>query len=86
MPIIPDERAEWRAGDATARAPQRTLVREGALVLAPFTYEITPQFSLAHWDTIRDPFVPHGGLNTSFVTDPGQSDMVLPGPTASSLG
>jgi cobalamin biosynthesis protein CbiG len=30
------------------RALERTLVREGALVLAPFTYEVTPQASVAH--------------------------------------
>jgi hypothetical protein len=32
------------------RALERTLVREGALVLPPWTYELTPQFSYAHWD------------------------------------
>jgi len=39
------------------RALERTLVREGALVLAPFTYEVTPQASFAHWDKVQDPFV-----------------------------
>jgi hypothetical protein len=50
-PISPvdDEEAE--------RALERTLVREGALVLAPFTYEVTPQLSFAHWDKVQDPFV-----------------------------
>src|SRR5262249_18891762 len=38
------------------RALERTLVREGALVLPPWTFELTPQFSYAHWDTVQDPF------------------------------
>ena len=33
------------------RALEQTLVSQGALVLAPFTYELTPEFSWAHWDT-----------------------------------
>jgi hypothetical protein len=37
------------------RALERTLVREGGLVLAPNTYEFSPQFSYAHWDKIQDP-------------------------------
>jgi hypothetical protein len=37
------------------RALERTLVREGALVLPPWTYELTPQFSYAHWDKVQDP-------------------------------
>jgi hypothetical protein len=36
------------------RALERALVREGALVLAPWTYEVTPQFSYAHWDKVQD--------------------------------
>jgi hypothetical protein len=43
--------------DEAERALERTLVREGALVLAPFTYEVTPQASFAHWDKVQDPFV-----------------------------
>jgi hypothetical protein len=39
------------------RALERTLVREGALVLPPWSYELTPQFSYAHWDTLQDPAV-----------------------------
>jgi hypothetical protein len=39
------------------RALERTLVREGALVLPPWTYELTPQFSYAHWDKLQDPAV-----------------------------
>ena len=37
------------------RAIEQALVSEGALVLAPFTYELTPTFSWAHWDTITNP-------------------------------
>jgi hypothetical protein len=43
--------------DEMDRALERTLVREGALVLAPYTYELTPQFSAAHWDKVQDPFL-----------------------------
>jgi hypothetical protein len=43
--------------DEAERALERTLVREGALVLAPFTYEVTPQASFAHWDKVQDPFI-----------------------------
>jgi hypothetical protein len=39
------------------RALERTLVREGALVLPPWSYELTPQFSYAHWDRVQDPAV-----------------------------
>jgi hypothetical protein len=39
------------------RALERTLVREGALVLPPWSYELTPQFSYAHWDKLQDPSV-----------------------------
>ena len=39
------------------RALERTLVREGILVLPPWTYEITPQVSYAHWDSVQDPFI-----------------------------
>jgi hypothetical protein len=39
------------------RALERTLVREGALVLAPWTYELTSQFSYGHWDSVQDPFI-----------------------------
>jgi hypothetical protein len=37
------------------RALERTLVREGTLVLPPWTYEITPQVSYGHWDSVQDP-------------------------------
>jgi len=39
------------------RALERTLVREGALVLPPWRFQLTPQFSYAHWDKIQDPFI-----------------------------
>ena len=39
------------------RALERTLVREGALVLSPWTFEFAPQFSYAHWDKIQDPYI-----------------------------
>jgi hypothetical protein len=43
--------------DEFDRALERTLVREGALVLPPWSYELTPQFSYAHWDKLQDPAV-----------------------------
>ncbi len=39
------------------RALERTLVREGGLVLPPYTYEFSPQLSYAHWDKVQDPDV-----------------------------
>ena len=39
------------------RALERTLVREGALVLPLWGFQVTPQFSYAHWDKIQDPFI-----------------------------
>jgi hypothetical protein len=39
------------------RALERTLVREGALVLAPFTYELAPQLSYAHFDKVQNPYL-----------------------------
>ena len=39
------------------RALERTLVREGALVLPTWGFQLTPQFSYAHWDKIQDPFI-----------------------------
>jgi hypothetical protein len=50
-PPSPPEDAEME------RALERTLVREGALVLAPWSYELTPQFSFAHWDKVQDPTI-----------------------------
>jgi hypothetical protein len=43
--------------DEMDRALEQTMVREGALVMAPFTYELTPEFSWAHWDKVQQPFV-----------------------------
>src|SRR5215208_226266 len=43
--------------DEMERALERTLVREGALVLPPWTYEVTPQFSYAHWDKVQEPLI-----------------------------
>jgi len=40
---------------ALDRALERTLVREGGLVLPVWTHEFTPQLSYAHWDSIQDP-------------------------------
>ena len=37
------------------RALEQTLVSQGALVLPRGTYEITPEFSWAHWDTVTNP-------------------------------
>jgi hypothetical protein len=41
--------------DEIDRALERTLVREGALVLPAYSYELTPHFSLAHWDSVQNP-------------------------------
>ena len=38
-------------------ALELTLVRQGALVLPAWSFQVTPQFSYAHWDTIQNPFV-----------------------------
>ena len=43
------------ADDEFDRALERTLVREGALVLPPWSYQLIPQFSYAHWDKLQDP-------------------------------
>ena len=39
------------------RALERTLVREGAAVLPAYSFEVTPEISYAHWDTVQDPYV-----------------------------
>jgi hypothetical protein len=39
------------------RALERTLVREGAIVLPAFSYELTPYASWAHWDSVQNPAV-----------------------------
>ena len=43
--------------EETEHALEWALVREGALVLPPWTFQITPQFSYAHWDKVQEPFV-----------------------------
>jgi len=43
--------------EETDHALEWALVREGALVLPPWTFQITPQFSYAHWDKVQEPFV-----------------------------
>jgi hypothetical protein len=45
------------ADEDVDRALEQTLVREGALVLFPFTYEVTPSFSWAHWDKVQEPSI-----------------------------
>jgi hypothetical protein len=57
VPAVPLPPGSPADDDEADRALERTLVREGALVLAPFTYEVTPQASFAHWDKVQDPFV-----------------------------
>ena len=47
--------ATFENDDDLDRALERTLVREGALVLPSWSYELTPQFSYAHWDKVQDP-------------------------------
>jgi hypothetical protein len=42
--------------DEAERALERTMVREGALVLAPFTFEVAPQLGFAHWDRIQETY------------------------------
>ena len=61
---VADRSAVSRAVEAPAydddeldRALERTLVREGALVLPPWVSELTPQFSYAHWDKVQNPYV-----------------------------
>ncbi|MES2939502.1 MAG: hypothetical protein V4864_17570 [Pseudomonadota bacterium] len=39
--------------DESRRALERALVREGALVLPPYAFELTPQLSYAHWNHAR---------------------------------
>jgi hypothetical protein len=46
-PGVSDEEAD--------RALEQALVSQGALVLPRGTYELTPEFSWAHWDTVTNP-------------------------------
>jgi hypothetical protein len=57
VPLPPVGPASSADDEEAERALERTLVREGALVLSPLTYELTPQLSFAHWDRVQDPFV-----------------------------
>jgi hypothetical protein len=43
--------------DEGDRALERTLVREGALVLPAFARELAPHFSWAHWDSVQNPSI-----------------------------
>ena len=65
---VPAGPATTPSGNAAAAAPpvdeeeleralERTLVREGALVLPAWAFQLTPQFDYAHWDKIQDPFI-----------------------------
>ena len=54
---VPAARPAVPEDEEMERALERTLVREGALVLPAWTFEITPQFSYAHWDLVQDPFI-----------------------------
>ena len=45
------------ADEETEHALEWALVREGALVLPPWTFQITPQFSYSHWDKVQEPLV-----------------------------
>src|SRR5262249_7442142 len=56
-PIIPAAAAPSADDAELERALERTLVREGALVLPPWRFQLTPQFSYGHWDKIQDPFI-----------------------------
>ncbi len=49
-PAVPDD-------TELEHALELTLVRQGALVLPAWVFQVTPQFSYAHWDTIQNPFV-----------------------------
>src|SRR6516225_7114906 len=56
-PIIPAAAAPSSDDQELERALERTLVREGALVLPPWRFQLTPQFSYGHWDKVQDPFI-----------------------------
>lgn len=45
------------ADEEADRAIEQALVREGVLVLPPFSYELTPSFSWGHWDKVQQPFI-----------------------------
>jgi hypothetical protein len=45
------------ADEEADRAIDQTLVRQGVMVLPRGTYELTPEFSWAHWDTVTNPLL-----------------------------
>lgn len=52
--------------DENDRALEQALVSQGALVLSPFSYELAPEFSWAHWDSVTNPTLENSysaGLN-----------------------
>jgi hypothetical protein len=52
--------------DDMDRALEQALVSQGALVLSPFSYELAPEFSWAHWDSVTNPTLENSysaGLN-----------------------
>jgi len=55
--VVPPRIAAARVENDDDRALERTLVREGALVLPQWTYELAPQFSYAHWDKLQEPAI-----------------------------
>jgi hypothetical protein len=59
-PPSPEEAA------AEDRALEQALVSEGALVLPRGTYELTPEFSWAHWDSVTNPT-----LNNTYTASAG---------------
>ena len=56
-PGVPPPVPQPPGDEETEHALEWALVREGALVLPPWTFQITPQFSYAHWDKVQEPFV-----------------------------
>jgi hypothetical protein len=59
-PPSPEEAA------AEDRALEQTLVSQGAMVLPRGTYEFTPEFSWAHWDSVTNPT-----LNNTYTASAG---------------
>lgn len=48
--------ADAAEDEEMSRALERTLVRQGGLVLRPGSYEVEPQLSYSHWDKSRSVF------------------------------
>lgn len=62
VPIGPVSPATYTAPSAVAeededRAIEQALVRQGVMVLPRGTYELTPEFSWAHWDSVTNPLL-----------------------------